>query len=163
LDPAFYHKQAADVATTMNWPTEMISAEPKCIYPPCAASRVQTGDTTPCSNRVQEKCVQDIKFDAAGSTYSIQGPDLVAKCILSNSPKTKNPTTNPDVPTATVKAPKEPTVVDTFIGRIQSYLDEYNNPATTNTRKQIILAVGALVVGGLVVLVLSNESEEDDG
>jgi hypothetical protein len=162
LKPAFYEQQAAGIANSMNWPVGMISATPKCVWPACATSKMHNADNAPCSDRVQQKCVQETVFDSGGNTYSPQGVELLAKCILTNKPKTP-PGTTPVIPPTTVPTTtSQPTILDSFINRIQGYIEEYSNPATPSSRKQTIFMGGAVVVGIVGLLLLTMGGDEDD-
>jgi hypothetical protein len=154
LGSEFYAKQQADLAKAMNWPAQIISALPHCIYPPCATSPVDTGNPTPCPDQVQQTCIQTIKYDAGGHTYSLTGANMLAQCILSNK----------ETGTATADVTKTGASLG-FFEKIQQtikqYYAEYNDPNTTTSRQRALLitAVGIVFV---LLLFLSGDSGGDE-
>jgi hypothetical protein len=93
----------------------------------------------------------------------VNGPELVARCILDNKPKDSNTPTDNVVPVVTPKAAAASTFVERIVGGIQGYLDEYYNPATAPGRKQTIFITAAVIVVGSVLLLVAGGDDEEEG
>lgn len=161
LGDDFYAKQQAELARTMNWPLQSISALPHCIHPPCATGAVDTGNPTPCPDQVQQTCLQTIKYDAGGHTYSVTGANLLAQCVMSNK---QTGTATADV-TQTGAPVTAGGVANSFFGKLQQtltgYWREYNDPATSVSRQNTMLVVAA--AGLFALLLLMDGGDGDDG
>jgi hypothetical protein len=155
LGSDFYAKQQAELATAMNFPVTSISALPHCIHAPCATSAVDTGNATPCPDQVQQTCIQTIKYNASGSTYSLTGANLLAQCILSNK---EGSTQKADV--TQTGAPVS--LFDKVKNAINGYYAEYKDPGTSASRQKAIMITAAVGVLVLFVLLSDGGGGEDD-